>query len=82
MALYEAKNLFEIPIHRGSSVQEIAYTWYQGYSAAVSLTVIQKYSCKANVSSMYVCEGWAIKTSPCTATFNDLLCYPYSLTLY
>jgi hypothetical protein len=30
----------------------------------------------------YVCKGWAIKTSPCTATFNDLLCYPYSLTLY
>jgi hypothetical protein len=26
---------------------------------------------------MYVgmCKGWAIKTGPCTATFNDLLCY-------
>jgi hypothetical protein len=31
---------------------------------------------------MYVCKGWAIKTGLCTATFNDLLCYPYSLTLY
>jgi hypothetical protein len=31
---------------------------------------------------MYVCKGWAIKTGPCTVTFNDLLCYPYSLTLY
>jgi hypothetical protein len=31
---------------------------------------------------MYVCmcvcmyKGWAIKSSPCTATFNDLLCFP------
>jgi hypothetical protein len=22
-----------------------------------------------------MCKGWAIKTGPCTATFNDLLCY-------
>jgi hypothetical protein len=35
---------------------------------------------------MYVCtcmcKGWAIKSGPCTAAFNDLLCYPYSLALY
>jgi hypothetical protein len=24
---------------------------------------------------MVVCEGWAIKTGPCTVTFNDLLCF-------
>jgi hypothetical protein len=28
---------------------------------------------------MYVCmyKGWATKSSPCTATFNDLLCFPF-----
>jgi hypothetical protein len=32
---------------------------------------------------MYVCmyvrmyKRWAIKSSPCTATFNDLLCFPF-----
>jgi hypothetical protein len=28
---------------------------------------------------MYVCmyKGWAIKSSPCTATFNELLCLRY-----
>jgi hypothetical protein len=29
-----------------------------------------------------MCKGWAIKSGPCTVTFSDLLCYPYSLTLY
>jgi hypothetical protein len=24
-------------------------------------------------------KGWAIKSSPCTATFNDLLCFPFQL---
>jgi hypothetical protein len=31
---------------------------------------------------VYVCKEWAIKSGPRTATFNDLLCYPYSLTRY
>jgi hypothetical protein len=33
---------------------------------------------------MYVCmcKGWVTKSGPYTATFNDLLCYPYSLALY
>jgi hypothetical protein len=34
---------------------------------------------------IYICvcmhEGWAIKSSPCIATFNDLLCFPFWLTL-
>jgi hypothetical protein len=31
-------------------------------------------------ANLCVCvrKEWAIKSSPCTATFNDLLCYPYS----
>jgi hypothetical protein len=35
-------------------------------------------------SSKYVCmyKGWAVKSGPCTATFNDLLCFPFWLTLY
>jgi hypothetical protein len=24
-----------------------------------------------------VCKGWPIKSSPCTMTFNDLLCFPF-----
>jgi hypothetical protein len=32
-------------------------------------------------SSMYV-EGVGQKSGPCTATFNDLLCFPYWLALY
>jgi hypothetical protein len=33
---------------------------------------------------MYVCmyKGWATKTSPCTTTFEDLLCLPFWLTPY
>jgi hypothetical protein len=30
---------------------------------------------------MYV-WGWATETSPCTATFEDLLCFPFWLTPY
>jgi hypothetical protein len=26
------------------------------------------------IVAMYVCKEWAIKTGPCNATFNDLLC--------
>jgi hypothetical protein len=31
---------------------------------------------------MYVCIGVGHKTSPCTASFNDLLCFPFQLALY
>jgi hypothetical protein len=27
-------------------------------------------------------KRWTIKTSPCTATFNDLLCLVYDFTIY
>lgn len=30
-------------------MQEIAYTWYQGYNAAVSMIVIERYSHKASI---------------------------------
>jgi hypothetical protein len=30
----------------------------------------------------YEYEGWATKSGPRTATFNDLLCFPFGLTLY
>jgi hypothetical protein len=38
-----------------------------------------------SVLCMYVCmyvEGVGQKSGPCTATFNDLLCFPYCLALY
>jgi hypothetical protein len=34
------------------------------------------------VVCVYVCIRMAHKTRPCTATFNDLLCFPYWLSLY
>jgi hypothetical protein len=36
------------------------------------------------LKGLYVCmcKRWAIKSSPCTTTFNDLLCYPHSSALY
>jgi hypothetical protein len=32
------------------------------------------------VRGTYVCmyKGWTIKSSPCTATFNDLLCFLFN----
>jgi hypothetical protein len=32
-----------------------------------------------NIPGMYVCmyKGRALKCSPCTATFNNLLCFPF-----
>jgi hypothetical protein len=31
---------------------------------------------------MYVCIRVGHKAGPCTATFNDLLCFPFQLALY
>jgi hypothetical protein len=32
---------------------------------------------------VYMCKGWAIKSGPRTATFNDLLCFPlFSSNIY
>jgi hypothetical protein len=31
---------------------------------------------------IYVCIRVGHKTSPCIVTFNDLLCFPFQLTLY
>jgi hypothetical protein len=39
-------------------------------------SIIKLYVC------MCLCKGWAIKSGLCTATFNDLLCYPFGLVLY
>jgi hypothetical protein len=46
------------------------------------------YVCVCMYGCMYVCtyvcvcvcmyvKGWAMKSGPCTATFNDLLCFPF-----
>jgi hypothetical protein len=31
---------------------------------------------------LYIYKGWVVKPSPCTATFNELFCFPFQLTLY
>jgi hypothetical protein len=47
----------------------------------VHFTYILQKIHKAHYEAMvlYVClsKGWAIKSGPCTATFNDLLCFPF-----
>jgi hypothetical protein len=61
---------------RSGSDTKVAKSAYQ------FCTVIPQYN--ENLENMYVCTSIRVghKACPCTATFNDLLCFPFRLALY
>jgi hypothetical protein len=54
---------------------------FHSYVNAINIWNI--YTETSKIVYMYVCmyKGWAMKSGPCTATFNDLFCFPFCLTL-
>jgi hypothetical protein len=34
----------------------------------------------SSIFNLCMYEGWAKRSSPCTATFNDLLCFPFRIS--
>jgi hypothetical protein len=52
------------------------------YAVPIRPSVAQPYKHLFYYSDIYMYKGWAIKSSPCTATFNDLLCFILSLRVY
>jgi hypothetical protein len=47
-------------------------------AAVIAEIRTEDFEYKSELLYVCMCKGWAIKSCPCTATFNDLLCYPYS----